>query len=102
MAPGVLVADLLPAGLAFVSAQADAGRLQRRRRPVDRGDAGRGGSAQLVLTVRVTAVGTFRNTAAVTFPGTDPNLANNVAAVAIQGFIPVPSKRFLLGSAFGM
>ena len=55
-----------------------------------------------MLTVRVTAVGTFRNTAAVTFPGTDPNLANNVAAVAIQGFIPVPSKRFLLGSAFGM
>ena len=61
-----------------------------------------GGTARLVLTARVTAVGTFRNTAAAAFPGTEPNLANNVASVAIVGFIPIPSKRFLLGSAFGM
>jgi hypothetical protein len=99
----VVVADKLPAGLAFVSALPTQGVYNAATGQWTAITLAPGGLARLRLTARVTAVGTFRNTAVVTFPGTDPNLANNVASVAIAGILPAaPSKRNLLGSAFGM
>jgi uncharacterized repeat protein (TIGR01451 family) len=101
-APGVVVADKLPAGLAFVSAKPSQGTYSAATGQWTGLTLAVGGSAKLKLTVRVTAVGTFRNTAGVTFPGNDPNPANDVSSVSVVGIVPVLSKRNLLGSAFGM
>jgi uncharacterized repeat protein (TIGR01451 family) len=103
VAPGVVVTDRLPAGLALVSARPTQGVYSPATGQWTVVTLAPGGLARLRLIVRVTAVGTFRNTAAVTFPGIDPNLANNVAAIDVAGVLPVtPSKRNLLGSAFGL
>ena len=99
-AANVFLIDLLPAGLAFVSAQPSQGTYQARTGRWAVNTLVLNGSATLRITARVTTVATFRNTAVVSFPGTDPDLSNNTSAVTILGLANGLSKRQLLGSAF--
>jgi hypothetical protein len=96
----VLVADKLPAGLAFVSAQPSQGTYAAKTGQWAVGTLSLLGSATLRITARVTAAVTYRNTAAVSFLGTDPDLSNNTATALVIGLPSALSKRNLLGSSF--
>jgi len=102
VATDVIVADKLPAGLAFVSAQPSQGTYSAKTGRWAVGTLAPGGSAVLRITARVTAAVTYRNTAVASFAGTDPDLSNNTATAMVIGLPAVLSKRNLLGSAFGM
>jgi uncharacterized repeat protein (TIGR01451 family) len=78
LALGVVVTDLLPPGMAFVSAKPSQGFYQPGTGEWNVIALAPDGSATLRLTGRVTAAGTIRNTASIAFPGVDPNPSNNV------------------------
>jgi len=99
-AANVVVTDRLPAGLAFVSAHASQGTYRPGTGRWAVGTLVPGGFATLVVTARVAAVATVRNTATASSTTFDPDLSNNTASDVISAFFPVISKRQLLASTF--
>src|SRR6202022_4059035 len=88
-ATGVQITDLLPAGLAFVSATPSQGTYTSGTGLWDIGAISSGASVTLALTATVTATGSLTNTATKTAENeTDPVAANNSASVTITGQAP--------------
>jgi uncharacterized repeat protein (TIGR01451 family) len=81
-APGVSIANLLPAGLEFVDATTTQGTVSADGTAVDLGTLPSGGAA--TVAIRARAVGTGAATFVATLASTiaDPDPANNVASVA--------------------
>lgn len=93
-ASGVVVADLLPAGLAFVSAAASTGDYQSASGTLSVGALANGAVVTLTLVARIDAPAgtTVRNTASVLGTEPDPNSANNTAHADIAVVtVPVPN-----------
>ena len=88
-ATGVIVADVLPAGLSFVSATPSPGTSWSA--PTwSIGSLASGATATLTIQTTVATAGTLTNSAEVSSPTHDPNLANNTAQVTVY-FVPSPS-----------
>jgi uncharacterized repeat protein (TIGR01451 family) len=101
-AQNVLATDPLPAELTFVAAQASQGTYQADTGQWTIGTMPNAGVAVLRITALVNEVATISNTASVSFPGSDPDLSNNVSMAVIGGLMQDVSKRMLLGSTFGV
>ncbi|KAB8140884.1 DUF11 domain-containing protein [Chloroflexia bacterium SDU3-3] len=85
-ASGVVVSDLLPAGLSFVSAAASQGSYDSGTGLWSIGALPSGSSATLFVVATVTQLGTITNNAAIqTSIPPDPNGANNTASAAVGG-----------------
>jgi uncharacterized repeat protein (TIGR01451 family)/gliding motility-associated-like protein len=91
-APGVVLTDLLPTGLTFVSAAAPTGQYDADSGVLSVGTLNTGASLTFTLVARITApAGTvLRNTATVQGEVTDVNPANNSAAAQVA-VVPVPA-----------
>ncbi|MFO1316169.1 MAG: hypothetical protein U1F58_11255 [Burkholderiales bacterium] len=79
-ATGAQVADLLPAGYAFVSATASVGSYNSGTGVWTIGNFANGASATLTITATVLASGSYTNTATISATTTDPNPDNNTAS----------------------
>jgi uncharacterized repeat protein (TIGR01451 family) len=95
-ATGVVLTDPLPAGLALVGAVPSQGTFSPAGDVWTVGTLPAGATAVLTVSARVTAVGTFVNTATVTGDQFDPDLSNNHASASVVG--GNLSKRLFLGS----
>jgi uncharacterized repeat protein (TIGR01451 family) len=83
-ATGVVVTDLLPAGLAFVSATPSQGIYTSGTGLWTVGAVAGGGSATLAIVAAVNAITAVTNTASITaFDQVDPNLTNNTASATV-------------------
>ena len=83
-ATGVTVAEVLPAGLAFVSATSSQGSYDTATGLWTVGSIGKAGSALLSITARVTQAGTVTNTASVTASDPpDPDPTDNTSSVIL-------------------
>jgi uncharacterized repeat protein (TIGR01451 family) len=83
-ATGVAVTDLLPAGLAFVSAAPSQGSYASGTGIWTVGAVPGGGSATLAIVATVNASAPVTNTASITgLDQADPNLANNTASASV-------------------
>ena len=86
-ATGVVVTDLLPAGVRFNSLLANpsstALRVNGQTVTMDVGNLAVGASAKLILFVQVTVSGTLTDMATVQADGADPSPANNMAGATI-------------------
>src|SRR5205807_9887174 len=88
-ATGVMVTDLLPAGLTFVSAVTSQGTYTSATGVWDIGAIASGGSAMLSLTATVTTTGALTNTATKTAGNEpDPNASNDSASATVNGQAP--------------
>src|ERR1700737_4505239 len=88
-ATGVQITDLLPAGLAYVSATPSQGTYTTGTGIWNIGAVASGASVTLALIATVTATGSLTNTATKTAENeTDPVAANNSASVTITGQAP--------------
>jgi uncharacterized repeat protein (TIGR01451 family) len=84
VATGVVLADLLPAGLAFISAAPDQGTYVAATGVWSVGTVLTDHPVDLILRARVTTPGTATNTAAVTTADQfDPNPGNNTASASL-------------------
>jgi uncharacterized repeat protein (TIGR01451 family) len=96
-AAGVTVADILPAGVTFVSATPSQGTCNAASPVVcNLGTIGNGGMATIALVVQPTAAGPLSNTATVTSSTADVDPANNgsTALVTVQpasAFAAIPA-----------
>ncbi|TMD19320.1 MAG: DUF11 domain-containing protein, partial [Chloroflexi bacterium] len=85
-ATGVEVSDLLPAGLAFVSASPSVGTYDSTTGVWTIGSLPSGTSSTLVLIATVTGTGTITNSATKSAENEiDPNLSNNAFSASIVG-----------------
>jgi len=85
-ATGIEVTDLLPAGLAFVSASPSAGTYDSATGVWWIGPLSSGASSTLTLFATVTGTGTITNATTKSAENeVDPNLGNNAASAAIVG-----------------
>ena len=82
-ATGVVVTEVLSAGLAFEDAAPSQGAYDSATGIWTVGSIGNAGSAGLTLTARVTQAGTVSNTASVTGDQPDPDLADNTSTVTL-------------------
>jgi len=80
-ASGVVVADVLPAGLAYVSSSASVGSYIAGVWTI--GTLASGASATLTITASALAQGTYTNTALVSSTSFDTNLTDNSASVSV-------------------
>src|SRR5207248_2145700 len=88
-ASGVVVTDLLPAGLTFVSAVPSQGTYTSGTGAWNIGAIVSGGSATLTLVATVTQTGSITNTATKSAENeSDPNPANDSASATINGQAP--------------
>jgi uncharacterized repeat protein (TIGR01451 family) len=95
-ATGVVVADLLPPGLAFVSAALTQGSFDAASGVWTVGALPVEGMAVLDLTVRVTELGSMQNTAArLHSQPPDPNADNDVSVVSFDVIAPGLGGRFV-------
>ena len=84
-ATNVVVTDLLPAGLSFVSAAPSQGGYVSGTGLWTVGSVPGGGSATLSIVATATALPPVTNTASITsFDQVDPNLANNTSSVTVS------------------
>jgi uncharacterized repeat protein (TIGR01451 family) len=85
-ATGVQIKDVLPAGLAFVSAESSQGACVNVDGQIvcDLGELTSGASGSITLTVTPVALGEIRNTATVTAEQIDPDLSDNLAASVVR------------------
>ncbi len=85
-ATGVAVTDVLPAGVAFVSATPSQGTAGEQNATVtaNLGNLASGASATIALVVTPTSAGNVNNTATVSAAVSDPNTANNAASTSVQ------------------
>jgi uncharacterized repeat protein (TIGR01451 family) len=83
-ATGVTVADLLPAGLGYVSHLAGQGGYDSSSGQWSIGALANGATATLTITVDVASAGDYTNTATVTGDQHDPNPANNSASASLS------------------
>jgi uncharacterized repeat protein (TIGR01451 family) len=94
-AAGVIVTDVLPAGVAFVSATPSQGSCSGTSAVVcSMGSMPNGGSATVAVVVTSpTSAGPVVNTALVSATSTDPNIANNssTATVSVPSTVPALS-----------
>jgi uncharacterized repeat protein (TIGR01451 family)/gliding motility-associated-like protein len=90
-ASGVVVTDLLPPGLVFVSASATTGSYEPASGTLTAGAMANGATVTITLVARIVAPAgtTIRNTASVLGTEPDPNPANNTAN-AVLTVVPVP------------
>jgi uncharacterized repeat protein (TIGR01451 family) len=97
-ATGVVATDILPTGLVFVSATPSQGSFDAGSGRWTIGTLPNGATATLQITGTVVAIGPITNTASVTAVQFDPDLANNVSAVTIDGMFSAGSvsKSFFL------
>src|SRR5262249_32336983 len=104
-ATNVVVHDLLPAGLAFVSATPSQGTYDHASGIWAVGTVPAGATATLLLTATVVGAGAETNVAAVAHSDQfDPNPANNAAAAAVAAAVapqPPVGKGGLLASLVG-
>jgi uncharacterized repeat protein (TIGR01451 family)/fimbrial isopeptide formation D2 family protein len=84
-ATGVVVADALPVGLDFVSADPSVGTYDSGAWTI--GNLDNGQSATLTLIATVSASGSLTNTAAISGDPFDPNPANNTASAAVDQLV---------------
>ncbi|MGV3638992.1 MAG: gliding motility-associated C-terminal domain-containing protein [Adhaeribacter sp.] len=101
-ASGVVVTDLLPAELAFVSATASAGNYLPASGAWTVNTLANGAAETLTLVARVKAPAgtTVRTSATVAATETDPNPANNTALVNLLVVeVPVPNTDLVLNTA---
>ena len=82
-ATGVLVTEVLSAGLAFDDAAASQGSYDSATGLWTVGSLANAASAGLTITARVTQAGTVTNTASVTGTQPDPDLSDNTAMVTL-------------------
>src|SRR5207253_5501819 len=88
-ASGVVVTDLLPAGLTFVSAVPSQGNYTSGTGLWNIGAIASGGSATLTLVATVTQTGPISNTATKSAETeSDPNAVNDSSSATINGFAP--------------
>jgi uncharacterized repeat protein (TIGR01451 family)/fimbrial isopeptide formation D2 family protein len=99
-ATDVVATDLLPAGLMFLAAAPSQGSFNPGSGQWTIGTLPNGATATLQITAIVATIGPITNTASVTAEEFDPDLANNVSSVAIDGMFAAGqiSKRLLLSS----
>jgi choice-of-anchor A domain-containing protein/uncharacterized repeat protein (TIGR01451 family) len=99
-ATGVVVTDVLPAGLVFVSATASQGSFDPGSGRWTIGTLPNGATATLQITDIVLVIGPITNTSSVAASELDSNPANNVSSVTIDGLLAAGqlSKRSLLSS----
>ena len=84
-ATGVILTDLLPPGLSFVSASPSQGTYNPGTGIWNIGNLNNGAIATLQLFATITATGQIDNIASVTGNEFDPNLTNNQDVVSING-----------------
>ena len=84
-ATGVVVSDLLPAGLTFQSAIASAGSYNFGTGAWTVGNLANGASENLQITAQVTVAGGLVNTATASATEHDPNLADNSDSATVAG-----------------
>ena len=84
-ATGVVVSDLLPAGLTFQSAIASAGSYNFGTGAWTVGNLANGATENLQITAQVTVAGGLVNTATATATEHDPNLADNSDSATVAG-----------------
>lgn len=89
-ATGITATDLLPAGLAFVSATPSQGSYAAGGGAWTVGALANGASATLALQVRATTAGAKTNTVTVSGVETDPAPANNSASASLTATLPLP------------
>ncbi len=89
-ATGVVVDDLLPAGLDYVSDDGG-GAYDSNTGIWTIGNLNSGDSVSLEITATVTQIGSITNTASVSGNETDPNLNNNESSVEVGGIFDPPS-----------
>jgi uncharacterized repeat protein (TIGR01451 family) len=101
-ASGVTVTDVLPAGLAFVSAQTSQGTCTGTKTVTCSIGTLASGSygASIKITVRPTSAGTFKNTATVKGAQSDPVSSNNSSSATTR-VNPKPSYPVTLGGCSG-
>ncbi|AZA78073.1 DUF11 domain-containing protein [Chryseobacterium sp. G0186] len=80
---GVVVNDLLPAGLTFVSATPSVGSYNSSTGVWTIGGLNAGASATLTVTATVSAGGTYLNTATIAGDLNDPDTSDNTASVRV-------------------
>lgn len=80
---GVVVNDLLPAGLTFVSATPSVGTYNNSTGVWTIGNLASGANATLTVTATVSAPGSYLNTATITGALNDPDTADNTASVRV-------------------
>jgi uncharacterized repeat protein (TIGR01451 family) len=99
-ATGVVVTDVLPAGLLFVSATPSQGSFNPSSGQWIIGTLPNGATATLQITDIVAAIGPITNAASVTASQFDSNLANNSSSVTIDGMFSagLVSKQLFLSS----
>jgi uncharacterized repeat protein (TIGR01451 family) len=91
-ATNVVVTDLLPAGLVFVSAAPSQGGYVSGTGLWTVGSIASGGSATLTLVATVNALAPVTNTASITsFDQVDPNPANNTASAGVSARAAAPA-----------
>ncbi len=90
LAKGVVVNDVWPAGITFVSASTTAGSFNTETKKWDIGTLANGASVTLVLegTINEQATGTLTNTAAISGSIPDPNSENNTASTDVVMYVP--------------
>lgn len=99
VANNVVMQDLLPSGLTFISATPSRGRFDPTTRKWTIGTLASGASAVLKIVVRVRLPVRNTNVAIVSTTAFDTNLANNIAAAVVEGLsLMNMSKRKLLAS----
>lgn len=83
MASGVIIADPLPSGMTYISANATQGSCSNASGTVscNVGVLGSGASTTITITATPTVAGNVTNKIAVTGDDYDPNLSNNAASV---------------------
>src|SRR5262249_41041403 len=96
-ATGVVATDALPAGLLFVMAMPSQGSFNAGNGQWFIGTLANGATVTLQITGIVAAIGPITNTASATALQADPDLANNVSSVTIDGMLAAGqiSKRLL-------
>jgi uncharacterized repeat protein (TIGR01451 family) len=99
-ATNVVATDIFPAGLVFVSATPSQGSFNPSSGQWIIGTLPNGATATLQITGIVAVIGPITNTSSVAASEFDPNLANNVSSVTIDGMFSAAqvSKRLFLSS----
>jgi uncharacterized repeat protein (TIGR01451 family) len=100
-ATNVVVTDILPTGVMFVSATPSQGSFNPASGIWLIGTLPNGATATLQITCIVTTIGPITNTSTVEASEPDPDLANNVSSVTIDGMFAAGqvSKRLFLASS---
>ncbi len=94
----VTVTEILPAGLAYVSASTNKGSYQNATGVWTVGTLTKGGNATLTVNARVGTVDPITNAVAVSGSGVDSNPANNQASVTLT---PAPAADLAIGIQAG-